>query len=104
MVQGAWGVIPVHLNELSPSSVRGTFPGLAYQLGNLFASGIVTFEAIVAQNMGSSRAPNYTSALAIFSACSFVAVIFFTAIGREAKGVDFLQADHEGAEVLLIVE
>ena len=37
-VQGAWGVIPVHLNELSPNSVRGTFPGFAYQLGNLFAS------------------------------------------------------------------
>ncbi|HEV2654722.1 MAG TPA: MFS transporter, partial [Ktedonobacteraceae bacterium] len=38
MVQGAWGVIPVHLNELSPTDVRGTFPGFAYQLGNLFAA------------------------------------------------------------------
>ena len=38
MVQGAWGVIPAHLNELSPAAVRGTFPGLAYQLGNLLAS------------------------------------------------------------------
>src|SRR3954467_8134693 len=38
MVQGAWGVIPVHLNELSPAGVRGTFPGLAYQLGNFAAA------------------------------------------------------------------
>src|SRR5207302_3751149 len=51
MVQGAWGVIPAHLNELSPAAVRGTFPGFAYQLGNLFAAGIVTIEAVVAQNM-----------------------------------------------------
>jgi SHS family lactate transporter-like MFS transporter len=39
MVQGAWGVIPVHLNELSPDDVRGTFPGFVYQLGNLIALG-----------------------------------------------------------------
>jgi hypothetical protein len=38
MVQGAWGVIPVHLNELSPDEARGTFPGFVYQLGNLLAS------------------------------------------------------------------
>ena len=38
MVQGAWGVIPAHLNELSPPAVRGTFPGFAYQLGNLLSS------------------------------------------------------------------
>ena len=37
-VQGAWGVVPAHLNELSPAAVRGTFPGLAYQLGNLLAA------------------------------------------------------------------
>jgi len=38
MVQGAWGVIPAHLNELSPADARGTFPGVVYQLGNLFAA------------------------------------------------------------------
>src|SRR3954470_16671295 len=38
MVQGAWGVVPVHLNELSPAGFRGTFPGLAYQLGNCAAA------------------------------------------------------------------
>ena len=91
MVQGAWGVIPAHLNELSPATVRGTFPGFAYQLGNLFASFIVLIEALVAQNLGSAGAPNYTLALSIFSAGAFLAVIIFAAIGREAKGVDFTQ-------------
>jgi SHS family lactate transporter-like MFS transporter len=95
MVQGAWGVVPVHLNELSPTDVRGTFPGFAYQFGNLLASFIVTLEAIVAQNLGTVKTPNYGLALAIFSACAFVAVIFFAAIGREAKGIEFTQTDEE---------
>lgn len=95
MVQGAWGVIPAHLNELSPASVRGTFPGLAYQLGNLFAAGIVTIQAVVAQNLGSAHAPNYALALAVFSAGSFIAVIIFAAISREAKGIDFSKSDSE---------
>ena len=45
MVQGAWGVIPVHLNELSPDEARGTFPGFVYQLGNLIASVNATLQA-----------------------------------------------------------
>ncbi|GAC1646248.1 MAG: MFS transporter [Ktedonobacteraceae bacterium] len=97
MVQGAWGVVPVHLNELSPTDVRGTFPGFAYQFGNLLASFIVTLEAIVAQNLGSVKTPNFGLALAIFSAGAFIAVIFFAAIGREAKGIEFMQADEEAA-------
>jgi len=95
MVQGAWGVVPVHLNELSPTDVRGTFPGFAYQFGNLLASGIVLFEAVVAQNLGTEKTPNYGLALAIFSACAFAAVILFAAIGREAKGIEFTKADEE---------
>jgi SHS family lactate transporter-like MFS transporter len=103
MVQGAWGVIPVHLNELSPASVRGTFPGFAYQLGNLFAAGIVTIEAVVAQNLGSVNAPNYSLALALFSAGAFIAVIIFAAIGREAKGIDFSKADAGAPESVIEV-
>jgi MFS transporter, SHS family, lactate transporter len=95
MVQGAWGVIPVHLNELSPTDVRGTFPGFAYQLGNLFAAFIVFLEAVLAQNLGTSRTPNYAAALAIFSLGAFIAVIVFTALGREAKGIEFIQADED---------
>jgi SHS family lactate transporter-like MFS transporter len=99
MVQGAWGVIPVHLNELSPTDVRGTFPGFAYQLGNLFAAFIVFLEAVLAQNLGSSKTPNYAAALAIFSFGAFIAVILFTAIGREARGIEFMRAD-EGKPVV----
>jgi SHS family lactate transporter-like MFS transporter len=95
MVQGAWGVIPVHLNELSPTDVRGTFPGFAYQLGNLFAAFIVFLEAVLAQNLGTRGTPNYAAALAIFSLGAFIAVIVFTALGREAKGIEFMHADEE---------
>lgn len=101
MVQGAWGVIPAHLNELSPAAVRGTFPGFAYQLGNLFAASIVTIQAVVAQNMGSASAPNYGIAMAIFSAGAFIAVIIFAAVGREARDVDFA---HSSASVKSIGE
>src|SRR3989440_3312209 len=50
MVQGAWGVVPAHLNELSPPELRGTFPGFAYQLGNLFAAPIAVVEAKLAES------------------------------------------------------
>src|SRR5262252_2591458 len=49
MVQGAWGVIPAHLNELSPSAVRGTLPGFAYQLGNLLSSRLSHYQAKIAE-------------------------------------------------------
>jgi SHS family lactate transporter-like MFS transporter len=52
MVQGAWGVIPVHLNELSPDEARGTFPAFVYQLGNLLASANATIQAGIAVQFG----------------------------------------------------
>jgi MFS transporter, SHS family, lactate transporter len=55
-VQGAWGVVPAHLNELSPESVRGTFPGLAYQLGNLGASLMGPFQTRLAEAHNGSYA------------------------------------------------
>ena len=51
-VQGAWGVVPAHLNELSPVAVRGTFPGLAYQMGNLAASYLSPFQVTLAERHG----------------------------------------------------
>src|SRR5664279_4419972 len=56
MVQGAWGVIPVHLNELSPEGARGTFPGFVYQLGNLLASANATIQAAIAVHYGNDYA------------------------------------------------
>jgi MFS transporter, SHS family, lactate transporter len=84
-VQGAWGVIPVHLNELSPDSVRGTFPGFAYQLGNLFASKNGTIQTTLAVSLGN----NYGLALAITAAIVACAVAIVTALGPEALGVKF---------------
>ena len=84
-VQGAWGVIPVHLNELSPGSVRATFPGFTYQLGNLFASKNGTIQATMAVSLGN----NYGLALAITAAVVAIAVAIVTALGPESHSVQF---------------
>jgi SHS family lactate transporter-like MFS transporter len=85
MVQGAWGVIPAHLNELSPDDARGTFPGFVYQLGNLIASVNATLQAGIAVHYGG----NYALALAAVACTVAVAIVILTALGNEAKGVAF---------------
>jgi SHS family lactate transporter-like MFS transporter len=85
MVQGAWGVIPVHLNELSPDDARGTFPGFTYQLGNLIASVNATLQAAIAVHHGN----DYALALAVVAGVVAVAIVILTAFGTEAKGVVF---------------
>ena len=84
-VQGAWGVVPAHLNELSPPDIRGAFPGFAYQLGNVFAAGNAYWQADIAK----ARGDDYGFALAVV--CGGVAVILaiVAALGPEAKGVEF---------------
>jgi len=90
MVQGAWGIVPVHLNELSPGEVRGTFPGFAYQLGNLFAANTAVVEARLGDHFrNASGHPDYAKALALFSFVIFLAVIVLAAIGREERGKEF---------------
>ena len=85
MVQGAWGVIPVHLNELSPDQARGTFPGFVYQLGNLLASANATIQAALAVHFGN----NYGLALALVAGSVAVVIAVLTMFGVEAKGVAF---------------
>ena len=85
MVQGAWGVIPVHLNELSPEGARGTFPGVTYQLGNLLASVNATLQASIAAHYGG----NYGFAMALVAGIVAVVIAGLTAFGAEAKGVRF---------------
>src|ERR1044072_8102682 len=76
MVQGAWGIVPVHLNELSPGAVRGTFPGVAYQLGNLFAANTAVIEARLADHFRDvGEHPNYAKALALFTLVIFLVLI-----------------------------
>jgi MFS transporter, SHS family, lactate transporter len=85
MVQGAWGVIPAHLNELSPPAVRGTFPGLAYQLGNLLSSRNSVIQAKLAEERyGGSFAPVLSWTVLIVA--TLVAII--TWLGGERKGAD----------------
>ena len=87
-VQGAWGVIPVHLNELSPATARGTFPGFVYQLGNLLASVNATLQTSIAEHFGG----NYGLALAIVAGTVAIVIAVLTAAGTEAKGVAFATA------------
>jgi len=99
MVQGAWGIIPAHLNELSPPAVRGTFPGFTYQLGNLLASKNGVIQAkLVEQRYGGAYPPVLAGTVVIVA--TLVAVV--TMLGREAKGADLSSTSHplpEGAPV-----
>jgi SHS family lactate transporter-like MFS transporter len=85
MVQGAWGVIPVHLNEMSPPAVRAIFPGLAYQLGNVLSSRNSVLQAAAAAKYFGGR---FAPVLAITVVIVAVIVVVVTALGREAKGAD----------------
>ncbi len=85
MVQGAWGVIPAHLNELSPPKVRGTFPGFAYQLGNLLASRNVVIQAKLAETRYRGMFPPVLAWTVILTA-TLVAIV--TGGGRERTGAD----------------
>jgi len=89
MVQGAWGVVPVHLNEISPDTARGTFPGFVYQLGNLLASVNATLQAAIASHFGG----NYGLALAAVAGSVAIVIALLTAIGTEAKGIIFGNKD-----------
>src|SRR5213596_1052354 len=90
MVQGAWGIVPVHLNELSPGEVRGTFPGFAYQLGNLFAANTAVVEAKLAEHFRDAAGhPDYAKGLALFTLVTALALIIIAAIGPEQRGKEF---------------
>jgi SHS family lactate transporter-like MFS transporter len=83
MVQGAWGAVPAYLTELSPGPVRATFPGLAYQLGNLLASRNAVLQAKAAEHYGSY---GIVLAWTVLIGAIYLAVV--TACGREAKGAE----------------
>ena len=84
-VQGAWGVVPGYLNELSPDDVRGTLPGFAYQLGNLIASGT----AYALTWMAAARHGDYAFAQAVWIAGVAVVLALLTWFGPEAQGARF---------------
>ena len=82
-VQGAWGVIPAHINELSPNHLRGFFPGFAYQLGVMFAASIPYVESALGERF------TYTQAMGGLVTLVFITAFIVTVAGPEAKGVSF---------------
>ncbi len=85
MVQGAWGVIPAHISELSPDSVRGFLPGFAYQCGVLLAGSVGYIEAVFAKTM------KYSTAMAMTALTVFVLGIVVIAVGKEKRGIAFAE-------------
>ncbi|TSD89765.1 MFS transporter [Mycobacterium sp. KBS0706] len=84
-VQGAWGVVPAHLNELSPEEARGTFPGFVYQTGNLLAAINLTLQTHIAVTNGN----DYALAMAWVTGVVAVVIALLIAFGPEKRGVAF---------------
>jgi len=87
MVQGAWGVIPAHLAEMSPNSLRSSMPGLGYQFGILFAAGVPSLETKLASQYG------YPHVMAAVMATVLCAAVGMTLLGSERKAADFIQLE-----------
>jgi SHS family lactate transporter-like MFS transporter len=87
VVQGAWGVIPAHLTEMSPDAIRGFYPGVTYQLGNLLAALNLPIQESLASHHG------YPFALAATIIPVLIVVAFLVLVGNEAKGVEFGRGD-----------
>jgi SHS family lactate transporter-like MFS transporter len=83
IVQGAWGVIPAHLTEMSPDTIRGFYPGVTYQLGNCLAA----FNLPIQQSLAATHGYPYALVITIVPVLVVVAVL--TLLGKEAKGIEF---------------
>jgi SHS family lactate transporter-like MFS transporter len=86
-VQGAWGVVPVHLNELSPPEIRATFPGFIYQLGNLLAAVNLNLQVAIAEANGN----DYGLAMALVVGTVAVLIAVLVAFGPERRGISMSQ-------------
>jgi SHS family lactate transporter-like MFS transporter len=84
MVQGAWGIVPAHISELSPDQVRGFLPGFSYQCGNLIAASIAWVQVSLVE-----RGHPYPHVMATTAAMIFLMAIIVTAAGKERRGVVF---------------
>jgi len=91
MVQGAWGVVPAHINELSPDSVRGFLPGFAYQCGVAVAGTVAYIEAVFAARF------SYASAMALTAATVFTLAAIVVALGHERHAHEFGLVPHPPA-------
>jgi SHS family lactate transporter-like MFS transporter len=91
MVQGAWGVVPAHINELSPDRMRGFLPGFSYQVGVLIAATAPYIEAVM------SRRFTYAEVMGTFAGIVMVVAIFVVALGPEAHRIAFGRSAQEGS-------
>jgi SHS family lactate transporter-like MFS transporter len=82
-VQGAWGIIPAHMNELSPAQMRGFLPGFAYQLGMLCAGVVTYIESVAGEHF------SYATAMGLIAALALVGGMIVIGLGPEAHGIDF---------------
>lgn len=104
-VQGAWGVIPIHLLELSPGSIRTFTAGTAYQLGNLASSASSTIESTIGERFplppkDGEKRYDYGKVICIFMGCVFAYVIIITFLGPERLGQNFdIEHDSDMAAV-----
>ena len=86
-VQGAWGVIPAHLSELSPNQIRGFMPGFAYQCGVLVAGSVGYLEAVLAEHV------SYAAGMSLTAGVVLAGAALIAALGHERKGIEFAGAD-----------
>jgi len=91
--QGAWGAIPAHLNEMSPNAIRGFYPGVTYQLGNVIAAFNLPIQQALAPQLG------YGWAMASTVGIAAIAVILLTAFGKQAHAIDFTRDDPVSASM-----
>lgn len=99
-IQGAWGIVPVHLSELAPPSFRSFVVGLAYQLGNLTSAASSTIESTLGERFpmispSGKHIYDYATVMAIFVGCVFVYVVFITFIGPERRNMSFEMTDKQ---------
>jgi SHS family lactate transporter-like MFS transporter len=87
-VQGAWGVVPVHLNEISPDEIRATFPGLVYQLGNLLAA----VNLYMQTKFAAAHGDNYGLALAVVAGVVAIVIACLIMFSRERRGIDMTES------------
>jgi SHS family lactate transporter-like MFS transporter len=84
-------VVPAHLNELSPSEFRGTFPGLTYQLGNLISSSSAQIEAKLGERFTKNGKPDYGLVITVFTLIVIFLLVVLTLFSREYKSIDFIE-------------
>lgn len=103
-VQGAWGVIPIHLNELSPPAFRSSFPGITYQVGNMISSPSAQIVNALAEkidiiDINGETAPAYGPVMGVATAIIVLGIVFTTMVGPEKRGRHFEEAKIAGAGV-----